>query len=123
MNKQKKSKTGRNDLCPCGSGKKYKYCHLGSSDHDAFVDLAALLGFHKTATDALKLVFSGDPSDSWQIGRIRFAVTDGVHDFCRISTRARDAASRFSPSGILFLCRGWLSELSQFQLKVLSTSY
>jgi hypothetical protein len=22
------SKVGRNDLCPCGSGKKYKYCHL-----------------------------------------------------------------------------------------------
>ncbi|MFI5369852.1 MAG: SEC-C metal-binding domain-containing protein, partial [Spirochaetia bacterium] len=20
-------KVGRNDLCPCGSGKKYKYCH------------------------------------------------------------------------------------------------
>ncbi|MCK5736416.1 MAG: SEC-C domain-containing protein, partial [Spirochaetaceae bacterium] len=20
--------TGRNDLCPCGSGKKYKKCHL-----------------------------------------------------------------------------------------------
>lgn len=23
---------GRNDPCPCGSGKKYKYCHLGSSN-------------------------------------------------------------------------------------------
>ncbi len=22
-------KTGRNDACPCGSGKKYKNCHLG----------------------------------------------------------------------------------------------
>ena len=21
------SKVGRNDLCPCGSGKKYKHCH------------------------------------------------------------------------------------------------
>jgi preprotein translocase subunit SecA len=21
------AKVGRNDLCPCGSGKKYKYCH------------------------------------------------------------------------------------------------
>ncbi|MCF8460464.1 MAG: SEC-C domain-containing protein [Flavobacteriales bacterium] len=21
-------KTGRNDPCPCGSGKKYKHCHL-----------------------------------------------------------------------------------------------
>ena len=24
-------KTGRNDLCPCGSGKKYKHCCLGKS--------------------------------------------------------------------------------------------
>ena len=23
------SKIGRNDPCPCGSGKKYKHCHLG----------------------------------------------------------------------------------------------
>ena len=33
------SKIGRNDLCPCGSGKKYKHCHLkanqepGNTDH------------------------------------------------------------------------------------------
>ena len=25
------SKIGRNDPCPCGSGKKYKHCHLGST--------------------------------------------------------------------------------------------
>jgi len=24
-------KIGRNDPCPCGSGKKYKNCHLGQS--------------------------------------------------------------------------------------------
>src|SRR5579859_7517241 len=24
--------TGRNELCPCGSGKKYKKCHLGIND-------------------------------------------------------------------------------------------
>ncbi len=24
------TKTGRNDLCPCGSGKKYKKCHESS---------------------------------------------------------------------------------------------
>ena len=23
------SKPGRNELCPCGSGRKYKHCHLG----------------------------------------------------------------------------------------------
>lgn len=25
--KVKKEKVGRNDLCPCGSGKKFKHCH------------------------------------------------------------------------------------------------
>jgi hypothetical protein len=25
------AKIGRNDDCPCGSGKKYKHCHLGKS--------------------------------------------------------------------------------------------
>ena len=25
----KRVKIGRNDLCPCGSGKKFKRCHLG----------------------------------------------------------------------------------------------
>ena len=25
----KQMKVGRNDLCPCGSGKKFKKCHLG----------------------------------------------------------------------------------------------
>jgi uncharacterized protein YecA (UPF0149 family) len=24
-------KTGRNEPCPCGSGKKYKRCHMGKS--------------------------------------------------------------------------------------------
>ena len=27
----KKPKVGRNDLCPCGNGKKYKKCHGASS--------------------------------------------------------------------------------------------
>lgn len=32
VKKKEFKKTGRNDLCPCGSGKKYKYCHLGKKD-------------------------------------------------------------------------------------------
>ncbi|MDD5589101.1 MAG: SEC-C metal-binding domain-containing protein [Candidatus Nanoarchaeia archaeon] len=24
----KRKKVGRNELCPCGSGKKFKFCHL-----------------------------------------------------------------------------------------------
>jgi uncharacterized integral membrane protein len=27
----KTAKTGRNELCPCGSGKKYKQCHEGKA--------------------------------------------------------------------------------------------
>ncbi len=30
------SKIGRNDLCPCGSGKKYKQCH--QSEGSAFLE-------------------------------------------------------------------------------------
>jgi hypothetical protein len=33
------SKPGRNDLCPCASGRKYKRCCLGrEAEHDAFAD-------------------------------------------------------------------------------------
>ena len=27
-------KVGRNRACPCGSGKKYKHCHLGREQED-----------------------------------------------------------------------------------------
>ncbi|NGZ61041.1 MAG: YecA family protein, partial [Nitrospira sp. LK265] len=27
------AKVGRNDPCPCGSGKKYKHCHGGTTLH------------------------------------------------------------------------------------------
>ncbi len=35
-------KTGRNDPCPCGSGKKFKKCHFGRED-EIFSD--GLAGF------------------------------------------------------------------------------
>jgi hypothetical protein len=28
-------KIGRNDLCPCGSGKKYKHCHMRADQEEA----------------------------------------------------------------------------------------
>ena len=31
-NTAKKEETGRNDVCPCGSGKKYKRCYLESDE-------------------------------------------------------------------------------------------
>lgn len=36
-------KIGRNDTCPCGSGKKYKRCHLPKRDYS----LVKALGAHK----------------------------------------------------------------------------
>ncbi len=33
-------KTGRNDLCPCGSGKKYKKCHLAADEAAKHEELA-----------------------------------------------------------------------------------
>jgi hypothetical protein len=32
-NEQKKAALGRNENCWCGSGKKYKRCHLDRDDH------------------------------------------------------------------------------------------
>ncbi len=29
------AKTGRNEPCPCGSGKKYKVCHMGKQEAEA----------------------------------------------------------------------------------------
>ena len=37
------AKTGRNDLCPCGSGKKYKKCHEASERGNSLVRSRFLL--------------------------------------------------------------------------------
>ena len=34
--------TGRNDRCPCGSGKKYKKCHLAEDEGTGIATLKAL---------------------------------------------------------------------------------
>lgn len=38
------SKIGRNDRCPCGSGKKYKHCHLESGIYEGLPPVAATVG-------------------------------------------------------------------------------
>jgi SEC-C motif len=43
---QARLKTGRNDECPCGSGKKYKKCHLEADEKAKSAELA------KTNADA-----------------------------------------------------------------------
>jgi hypothetical protein len=37
---QRLKETGRNDLCPCGSGKKYKACHLPEDEAARSAELA-----------------------------------------------------------------------------------
>lgn len=36
------SSTGRNESCPCGSGKKYKKCHLAADEAERSAALAAM---------------------------------------------------------------------------------
>jgi len=40
------NKLGRNDPCPCGSGKKYKKCCLGKKSHEHTVIVASLEPLH-----------------------------------------------------------------------------
>lgn len=40
-------KIGRNDPCPCGSGKKYKYCCLRKPDNPNYSDVSNFIGLHK----------------------------------------------------------------------------
>jgi tetratricopeptide (TPR) repeat protein len=51
------NKPGRNDPCPCGSGKKYKQCHLGRPDdvwpHEDSVALADSFPEHYSLADEL----------------------------------------------------------------------
>ena len=48
------TKTGRNDPCPCGSGKKYKHCCLKKDEAAEYEALAA--GSQAAHTDLMKLI-------------------------------------------------------------------
>ncbi len=52
--------TGRNDPCPCGSGRKYKHCHLGRSGEvaapDAHLALSHKLDIWLTRPDAARVI-------------------------------------------------------------------
>jgi hypothetical protein len=50
---QRLRNTGRNDECPCGSGRKYKKCHLGEDSEKERLSL------EKTAADAKKNAVAG----------------------------------------------------------------
>jgi len=43
--------TGRNDICPCGSGKKYKKCHLEEDEASERAELASEISKRDAAQD------------------------------------------------------------------------
>ncbi len=43
---EKKAFLGRNDVCWCGSGKKYKHCHLDRDEHKRRMNGAFAKGRH-----------------------------------------------------------------------------
>ena len=55
-------RTGRNDLCPCGSGKKFKKCHMGREDELALDSMGEF-------TDEMSRKITGLPEVSY--GRCR----------------------------------------------------
>ena len=48
-------KIGRNDPCPCGSGKKYKKCCLGKDDDPVYSDPINLLQTYKAARKSSRI--------------------------------------------------------------------
>ena len=64
-----RTSTGRNDPCPCGSGKKYKACHLGREQHP-LVDRAAWL-YRK----AIRFVNDVEPAVH---AKVAFAIVDAA---------------------------------------------
>ncbi len=57
-------KVGRNDPCPCGSGKKYKNCHMGQETKKTYTPEGKRKFKAKvlSATDKTASVFQGTPS-------------------------------------------------------------
>lgn len=57
------AKTGRNDLCPCGSGKKYKKCHEAGDSSTRSRMLMIVVGGAVLAAIAIGLVsYNSDPA-------------------------------------------------------------
>ena len=50
-----KQKIGRNDLCPCGSGKKYKKCCIKKEDNASFSNPINFLANYKTVRNEARI--------------------------------------------------------------------
>jgi hypothetical protein len=55
---------GRNDPCPCGSGKKYKKCHLSEDEAAKHAELAAAAEEREAALAAAEEDSDDDSADS-----------------------------------------------------------
>lgn len=49
--KERHKNAGRNDACPCGSGKKYKRCHLAEDSQAINAELASAAAAAKAAAE------------------------------------------------------------------------
>jgi hypothetical protein len=61
---QTRSSAGRNDPCPCGSGKKYKKCHRDEDEHVLHVELKRREQEGRDAAAALAAEGSADSGDA-----------------------------------------------------------
>ncbi|MFD2328782.1 SEC-C metal-binding domain-containing protein [Cohnella sp. GCM10020058] len=60
----------RNDPCPCGSGKKYKNCHLNATDTPTWRDIAQGISFEHPNSDMILKTF-GAMMDDFRVRRLR----------------------------------------------------
>ena len=67
----KKSKIGRNDICPCGSGLKYKKCCMNKKENSKIEDkefsIPEILSLLKTALQDLNIVNKEVSNITWRI--------------------------------------------------------
>ncbi len=85
MSKSNK-KTGRNELCPCGSGKKFKYCHYG---YDRGIPVAPEnnpLGLNKQGQELSNLIFSLIANENLPL--FEFCLESGIYYFQGMSIDA-----------------------------------
>ena len=83
--KNKTSRTGRNDLCPCGSGLKYKKCCLGKSAPDQG-DLAEMYASKYN----VRLKQAQDIEAIHQAGQLVVKTLDLVEDMLRPGITTND---------------------------------
>jgi len=97
-----REEVGRNDLCPCGSGKKYKRCCLGSSADPAAtpkVMMPALIAAILGVVAAGGVAMMGEVSDGVVVGIVALLIAGGVYVFTNMPPPSGNSGS---PGGINF---------------------